>query len=82
MGLGVPSLVSCFAVKSSNLQLWRYLYGCYNRGCECNMKMLRANRGGGGKVVALEIQFLGLVAIHMCTYLQSIPTYNPTSNHG
>ena len=45
MGLGMHALVSCFAVKSSNLQLWKYLYGCYDRGCARNMKVLRANRG-------------------------------------
>ena len=46
MGAGMHSLVSCFGVNSSNLQLWKYLYGCYSLGCARNMKMLRANRVG------------------------------------
>ena len=29
------------------MQLWKHLFGCYDRGCARNMKMLRANRGGG-----------------------------------
>ena len=46
MGAGMHSVVSCFAVTVI-LQLW-CLYGCYDRGCTCNMKMLRANREGCG----------------------------------
>ena len=41
------SLVSDFAVNNIIMQLWKYLYGCYDRGCAHNMQMLRANRGGG-----------------------------------
>ena len=47
MGAGMHSLVSCFAVKTVILQLWKYLYERYDRGCARMMKMLRANRGGG-----------------------------------
>ena len=47
MGAGMPSLVSCSAVKNSNLAAVEVLYGCYDLGCARNMKMLRANRGGG-----------------------------------
>ena len=46
MCLGTHALVSCFAAKSKILQLWQYLYGCYDRGCARDMKALRANRGG------------------------------------
>ena len=48
MGVGMRSLGSDFAVNNRILQLWKFLYGCYDRGCARNMKMLRANRGGGG----------------------------------
>ena len=48
MGLGIHSLVSCLEVKAVILQLWKFSYGCYDRGCPHKMKMLRANRGGEG----------------------------------
>ena len=45
MGASMHSLVSCFAVNNTLiLQLWKYLYGCCDRGCARNMKMLWANR--------------------------------------
>ena len=47
MGLGMHALVSCFAVKSSNPAVVKYLYGCYDHGCARNMKVLLANRRGG-----------------------------------
>ena len=47
MGAGMHSVVSCFAVKTIILQLWKFSNGCYDRGCARNMKMLRANRGRG-----------------------------------
>ena len=51
MGAGMHSLVSCFSANNGILlQLRKYLHGCYDRGCARNMKMLRANRGGGGGV--------------------------------
>ena len=45
MCASMHSLVSCFAVNNSK----NYLYGCYDRGCARNMKMLRANRGVCGE---------------------------------
>ena len=48
MSAGMHSLVSCFAVNTIILQLWSDLYRCCDRGCARNMRMLRANWGGGG----------------------------------
>ena len=49
LSAGMHSLVPCFAVnKTVILQLWKYVYGSYDLGCARNMKILRANRGGGG----------------------------------
>ena len=47
MGADMHSLRSCLAVITVTLQLWKYLYGCYDRGCARNKKMLWANREGG-----------------------------------
>ena len=63
MCAGMHSLVSCFGVNSSNLQLWKYLYGCYGLGCARNMKMLRANRVGGGVCVILGNPHMGTTII-------------------
>ena len=65
LGAGMHSPVSCFAVKKVILQLRKYLYGCYDLGCARNMKMLRANRGGGVAIISMNAEKIILhVTIH------------------
>ena len=47
MGAGMHSIVSCFAVNNSSLAVVVDVFIRMLCGCARNMKMLRANRGGG-----------------------------------